>query len=285
MMKLIARTAFFFLAVIQAFAAGPFFFIQTSDPQFGMFAEDRNFTQETTNWEFVIANANRLRPAFIVVCGDLTNKQGDAAQIAKYKRINRKLDPAIHLYSVAGNHDVTNEPTPATLAFYRKTYGKDYYSFQEGPVFGIVLNSNLLKSPAHLKEDAAVQEKWLETELARAKAAGSIPVIFEHHPLFLEKPDEPEQYFNIPLDTRARILALLHRYGVHYVFAGHYHRNSYGRDGDLEMITSGPAGMPIGPDPSGFRIAEVKGPRIEQQYYSLGQIPNIFPVPPPKQGQ
>jgi serine/threonine-protein phosphatase CPPED1 len=285
MMKLIARTTLLFLAGIQAFAAAPFFFIQTTDPQFGMFAEDRNFTQETTNWEFIIANANRLGPAFIVVCGDLTNKQGDAAQIAEYKRINRKLNPAIHLYSVAGNHDVTNEPTPATLASYRKTYGKDYYSFQEGPVFGIVLNSNLMKSPVHLKEEAAAQEKWLETELASARGTGAVPVIFEHHPLFLEKPDEPEQYFNIPLDTRARILALLHRYGVHYVFAGHYHRNSYGRDGDLEMITSGPAGMPIGPDPSGFRIAEVKGSRIEQQYYSLGQIPNIFPVPPPKQGQ
>jgi 3',5'-cyclic AMP phosphodiesterase CpdA len=266
----------------QSFAQAPFFFVQTTDPQFGMFAEDRNFTQETTNWEFVVSNVNRLHPAFLVVCGDLTNKAADANEIAEYKRINAKLDPAIHLYSVPGNHDVGNEPTPASLGAYRKNYGKDYYSFREGPVYGIVLNSNLMKAPANIRDEAAAQEKFLEDELIKAQAASATTVIFQHHPLFLEKPDEPEQYFNLPLDTRARVLKLLHRYGVHYVFAGHYHRNSYAMDGDLEMITSGPAGMPIGPDPSGFRIAQVSGARIDQSYYSLGTIPNVLPIPPAK---
>jgi serine/threonine-protein phosphatase CPPED1 len=263
-----------------AFAQSPFFFIQTSDPQFGMFAEDKNFTQETANWEFVIANANRLKPAFIVVCGDLTNKTGDTAEIAEYKRINAKLNPAIHLYSVAGNHDVGNEPTADSLAAFRRNHGKDYYAFDEGPVHGIVLDSNLMKTPGPLAAEAAAQEKFLEAELVKAQSAGKMPVIFQHHPYFLERPDEPEQYFNLPLDTRARILKLFHKYGVRYVFAGHYHRNAYGKDGDLEMITSGPAGMPIGPDPSGFRIAEVKGKAIEQNYYSLGAIPNVYPIPP-----
>jgi len=260
-----------------ALAQAPFFFIQTTDPQFGMFAEDKNFVQETANWEFVIANANRLKPAFIVVCGDLTNKTGDADEIAEYKRINAKLNPAIHLYSLPGNHDVGNEPTSATLAAFRKNFGKDYYAFDEGPIHGIVLDSSLMKAPAGVAAEAAAQEKFLESELVNAQSTGKMPVIFQHHPYFLEKADEPEQYFNLPVETRARILRLLHRYGVHYVFAGHYHRNAYAKDGDLEMITSGPAGMPIGPDPSGFRIARVKGSGIDQQYYGLGTIPNVFP--------
>jgi 3',5'-cyclic AMP phosphodiesterase CpdA len=274
------RAAVLFLVSLNLSAAGPFFFVQTADPQFGMFAQDRDFRQETANWQFVIANVNRLHPAFLVVCGDLTNRTGDAAQIAEYKRINAQLDRSIHQYSVPGNHDVGNEPTPATLASYRKNIGKDYYSFREGPLYGIVLDSGLMKAPAQVAEEAATQEKWLEAELAGARASGAAAVIFLHHPLFLEKVDEPEQYFNLPLKTRTRVLAMLHRYGVHYVFAGHYHRNSYGRDGDLEMITTGPAGMPIGPDPSGFRIAEFKGSKIEQQYYSLGSIPNMFPMQP-----
>src|ERR1019366_8784091 len=140
---------------VSAFAQAPFFFIQTTDPQFGMFAEDKNFTQETANWEFVIANANRLKPAFIVVCGDLTNKAGNADEIAEYKRINTKLSPAIHLYSVPGNHDAGNEPTAATLAAYRSNYGRDYYAFDEGPIHGIVLNSTLMKAPAGVAADAA----------------------------------------------------------------------------------------------------------------------------------
>jgi 3',5'-cyclic AMP phosphodiesterase CpdA len=264
-------------ATMQLAAAVPFFFIQASDPQFGMYAQDRDFRQETANWQFVIASVNRLHPAFLIVCGDLTNKPGDTAQIAEYKRINAQLDRAIHLYNVPGNHDVANEPTPASLAEYRRNFGKDYYSFRESGLFGIVLNSSLMKAPGQVAEEAARQEKWLEGELNLAQAEGLQPVIFQHHPLFLEKPDEPEQYFNLPVEVRTRLLALFHRYGVRYVFAGHYHRNSFGRDGDLEMITTGPAGMPIGPDPSGFRIAEVKGTLIEQSYYSLGTIPNVFP--------
>jgi 3',5'-cyclic AMP phosphodiesterase CpdA len=255
----------------------PFFFIQASDPQFGMYTADRDFVQETANWEFAIASVNRLHPAFLVVTGDLTNKAADAAQIAEYKRIDGKLDKAVHLYNVPGNHDVGNDPTPATLAAYRAAYGPDYYSFREGPVYGIVLDSSLFKSPDKVAGEAAKQEKWLESELTKAKSSGALTVVFQHIPWFLESAGEPDQYFNIPTDTRRRALALLHRYDVHYVFAGHYHRNAFGRDGDLEMITSGPAGMPIGPDPSGLQIGQVQDRTIVHKYFGFGSIPSAIP--------
>ena len=78
------------------------------------------------------------------------------------------------------------------------------------------------------------------------------------------------------------VRALFRQYGVHYIFAGHYHRNSFGRDGDLEMTTTGPAGMALGTDGSGFRIAEVSGASIRHAYYGLGSIPNTYPPPPVK---
>ena len=53
--------------------AGAFFFIQLSDPQFGMYTADRDFAQETANFEFAVANINRLKPAFVVITGDLVN--------------------------------------------------------------------------------------------------------------------------------------------------------------------------------------------------------------------
>jgi len=260
-------------------AADPFFFIQTSDPQFGMYASDQNFAQETANWTFAIANVNRIHPAFLVVTGDLVNKAGDAAQIAEVQRINRSIEPSIHIYNVPGNHDVGNDPTPDSIAAYRKNIGPDYYSFREGPLYGIVLNSSYFKSPGKVQDEAAKQEAWLAAELEKMKATGALPVVFLHIPLFLKQPDEAEQYFNTPLDTRKRILALLHRYNVRYVFAGHLHANSEGKDGDLEMITTAPAGKPIGPDPSGFRIVEVKGDVLEHKYYPFGTLPNTYPVP------
>ena len=54
-------------------------FIVMSDPQFGMFTQNRNFEHETANFEFAIATANRLKPAFVVVDGDLVNKGRIAA--------------------------------------------------------------------------------------------------------------------------------------------------------------------------------------------------------------
>lgn len=266
-----------FVCVVLARAADPFFFVQASDPQFGMLAADKDFAQETANWTFAAANINRLHPAFVVVTGDLINKTGDASQIAEYLRISRTIDPSIHIYNVPGNHDVGNEPTPELIALYRKNFGADYYSFREGPVYGIVLNSNYLKSPDKVKDEAAKQEAWLAAELP--KTAGAVPIVFLHISLFLETPDEPEQYFNQPVETRQRILALLHRYNVRYVFAGHLHKNSFGKDGDLEMITTSAAGKPLGTDDSGFRIAEVKGNTLEQEYYPFGTLPNKFPIP------
>jgi len=255
------------------------FFIQGSDPQFGMFAKDKNFVQETANFEFFIANVNRLKPMFAIVCGDLTNIAGNADQIAEYHRIAKKLDPAIKLYNVAGNHDVGNEPTPEKLNSYRKNYGPDWYSFQAEGIYGIVLNSSVIAFPAKVQDEAAKQEQWLRDELPKAKASGRLIVVFQHIPWFLASPDEPDQYFNITAPIRAKYLKLFADYGVQHVFAGHYHRNALGEGSGLKVVVTGPIGMPIGPDPSGFRIVALKGGTLEQSYYGLGNVPNQFPPP------
>ena len=60
------------------------------------------------------------------------NKAGDPAQIAEYRRIAATLDRAIPLYNVAGNHDVGNEPTPASVAAYVRDFGPDRYTLIQG---------------------------------------------------------------------------------------------------------------------------------------------------------
>ena len=54
-----------------ASAAEPFFFVQLSDRQFGMFTDNADMVPEAANFEFVVATLNRLRPAFVVVTGDI----------------------------------------------------------------------------------------------------------------------------------------------------------------------------------------------------------------------
>ena len=154
----------------QAPASAPFFFLQFSDPQFGMFTADKEFSQETVNFEMAVATANRLKPAFVVVTGDLVNKAGDAAQIAEYHRIAAKLHKSIPLYNVAGNHDVENVPTAASVAAYRKSFGPDHYTFRSGSLTGVVLNSSLIHSPDKAPELAEAQRTWLLAELGQAAA-------------------------------------------------------------------------------------------------------------------
>jgi 3',5'-cyclic AMP phosphodiesterase CpdA len=249
-------------------------FVQLADTQFGMYTEDRDFIQETANYEFVIASLNRLKPAFVVICGDLINKPGDDAQRDENLRISAMLDPAIRLYPVAGNHDVGNEPTPESLAYYREHFGPDYYSFQASGIYGIVLNTSLIYAPGAVADDAAAQEAWLEQELEKARESGAgHVVVFQHYPFFIESPDEPDIYFNIPLEARRRYLDLLKESGVRYVFAGHYHRNAYATDGTLLMITSGPVSKPL-EGVSGLRIVRVTPEGLRHRYFPFGDIPN-----------
>jgi len=261
-------------------AVEPFFFIQLSDPQFGMFANNANFVQETANFEFAVANINRLHPAFVVVTGDLVNKVGDAAQIAEYKRVLAKIDPAIPVYNVAGNHDVGNVPTPATIAAYTHEFGPDHYSFRHGDFVGIVLDSNLIQAPQKTADLSAEQERWLKSELERSRDEKTRNVVvFQHHPWFLSSVNETNQYFNLPRESREKYVALFHEFGVKHVFCGHYHRNAAAIDGNLEVVAAAPVGMPLGKDHSGMQIVTVCGDLIEHHYYSFGQIPNRIEVP------
>jgi serine/threonine-protein phosphatase CPPED1 len=253
----------------------PWFFAVLADPQFGMYAKDRNFVQETANFEFVIANLNRLHPRFVVICGDLVNRTGDPAEIAEYKRVLQELNPSIPVYNVAGNHDVGNVPTPATLDMYHTAIGRDYYTFSAGEIFGVVLDSNLIRSPESDPDAARRQEEWLEKTLASAKSSPNLQiVVFQHIPYFTDTSDEVEGYYNIPQPARRKYLDLLEKAGVKYVFAGHYHRNAMGTDGPLTEIVTGAVGMPLGQSLSGFRIVTVEGQKFDPTWVCLAGIPN-----------
>jgi serine/threonine-protein phosphatase CPPED1 len=283
------RFLLIFLSCLPLLAQDSRFFVQMADPQLGMFAKDVDSLQEEANLSFVVANINRLKPAFVIVCGDLINKTADRRQTDSYRQIIKGLNSRITIYNVAGNHDVGNHPTPASLAQYRKDFGKDYYSFNNAGVRGIVLNSSLIADPKNAPADAEAQEQWLLEQLRQAKHDKVQHLfVFQHASYFLQSPDEPDQYFNIPGPTRKRYLQWFHEYGVTHIFAGHYHRNAYGRDGNLEMITTGPVGKPLGRDQSGIRIVRLSGDSVENRYYELGSIPNHldpahslpeFPVP------
>lgn len=283
-LRLVCAALWLSLTAGVARAAEPFFFIQLSDPQLGMFTADRDFAQDAANFEFAVVAVNRLKPAFVVITGDLVNKPGDAAQIAEYRRIVSRIDRNIPVYNVAGNHDVENAPTPESVAAYEKLFGPTHYTFRHGGLTGIVLNSSLIHSPQKAGEQLAEQDRWLREELKKARAENPRHlVVFQHHPWFLKTANEPDEYFNIPTSRRAAHLALFREFGVRYLFCGHYHRNAEAKDGDIEAVTSGPVGKPLGNGRSGIRVAIVRDDRIDHRYYELSELPTKIELAQPTQ--
>jgi 3',5'-cyclic AMP phosphodiesterase CpdA len=245
----------------QSVPPGGFFFVQLSDTQFGFSNGDKDFIQDTASAELAVATINRLKPAFVVVTGDLVNKAGDAAQIAEYQRIIAKIDRSVPVYSVSGNHDLENSPTTETLAAYRKTFGKDYYSFRSASLYGIVINSTLIS----------------DQDLSRARASGAKHlVVFQHHPAFLEKIDEADQYFNLPRERRDPFLKLLRDSGVEMVVSGHLHRAAEATDSGLQSVVTGAVGRPLGGS-SGLRVFVVTDTAITHRFYPLGELPYSIP--------
>jgi len=272
-------------AIVNAFAiAGfgqeaPFSFLMLSDPQFGMYASDKGFVRETANYEFAVAAVNRLKPGFVIILGDLINKTGDSAETNEFLRISHKIDPSIPVYYLPGNHDVGHQPTSQTIAAYRQNIGRDYYSFHAGPVYGIVLDSTLILDPKMAEPEYQEQISWLKKELESAKTSGATQIIvFQHHPYFTDNVNERDQWGNIPMERRHLILDLLHASGVHYVFAGHLHKNICVRDGDIEITASGPVGMPFAEDGSGIRVAVITAKGLQHRYYEFGKLPDRLEI-------
>lgn len=276
-----------------------FFFIQMADPQFGMFAfisgltdeevEERKqrgidvmkaprkfagFEDETRLYTRAIESANRLKPAFVVMCGDMTHNSDDEAQLAEIMRITNTLDHDIPMHWVAGNHDVGDAPTHESLALYRSRFGKDNYSFDHAGSHFVVINSGICFDPTQVPDEWNTLLNFLKDDLVAAREKGCDDiVVFTHHPLFLDHPEEGDGYFVIPRVRRSAILDLLESHGVAAVFAGHLHRNNYASHENLEMVTTGAVGYPLGDDPSGLRIVKMQGGAIEHEYFGLDALP------------
>jgi 3',5'-cyclic AMP phosphodiesterase CpdA len=257
----------------------PFFFIQLSDPQFGLFeargaAPGDGTFPETALYEKAISAAKRLKPAFVVVTGDLVQDPSSNEQHAELMRITGRLGDDIPIYFAPGNCDLGNTPTAESLRIYRSKYGRDNYSFDSGGSHFVVLNSSVGVDPSEVPEEWDSLVDFLWNDLDGRGPDSNHTIVFMHHPLFGKSADEPDNGIMVfPGERRRVVLELLRDHGTSAVFVGHWHRNNYAADGDMLMVISGPVGFPLGDDPSGLRIVKVYDDRVEHQYYGMDDLP------------
>jgi serine/threonine-protein phosphatase CPPED1 len=252
----------------------PVTFIQVADPQMGMFSGNNNMEYEKEHLKTAIKAINSYHPDFVIVSGDLTNITADSLQVVTFRQLISEISRSIPVYLVSGNHDVGNIPDDSGISMYRCLYGKDYYRFRKGSIYGIVLNSSLMRNDSLAGQEAGMQDRWLEEILIRASRSGKRVVIFMHHPLFLDKPVEPTGYENFPVPERTRYLELFKKYHVKAIFTGHLHRNRIIDLEGVQQITTAALTTNFGRDSSGFRKVTVSKKQLFQRFIRLDSISN-----------
>jgi len=249
----------------------PWFFIQLTDPQFGMFEKNQGFEEETILYKKAVAAINQLKPDFVVITGDFVHNRNSKTEINEFKRITAKINSEIPVYYTPGNHDLGQIPDKQSLKEYHKNYGRDRFAFQHKGSAFIGFNSSLIKG--RLEKSEQKQYKWLAAKLKKSRNADHI-ILFCHYPFFDKTVDEPETYGNIGPEYRKKYLSLFEANGVDALFFGHRHRNNLAVYGKMQLVTTSALGKPLGKNPSGMRIVKIYEDRIEHEYYGLDDLPD-----------
>lgn len=249
----------------------PWFFIQLTDPQFGMFENNTSFEKETNLYEKAVLGINRLQPDFVVITGDFVHDQNSKEQITEFKRITAKINPDIPVYLVPGNHDIGQTPDKQSLKIYNDNYGSDHFSFKHKGSSFIGFNTSLIKAKQSGPEQK--QYKWLNKKL---KNSGQVAhsVLFCHYPFFNNNVDEAEAYSNLGIEYRDKYLSLFEEHSVDAVFTGHHHNNGLNSYGNIQLVTTSAVGKPLGDAPSGMRIIKVYKEKIEHEYFGFDELPD-----------
>lgn len=263
-----------FAVAFTAMAAdNPFFFVQLADTQIGFTNKNVDMIPEIEHFNAAVAQINRLKPAFVIISGDMVNIAHSPKQIRAFWSIAKSISPSIPLYLVPGNHDV-GKATAEDIASYEKLMGKDHYSFSYNGSEFLILDSCLISdsSDQNLRE---AQMKWFENELVAARAKNPAHIfVCDHHPWFIKAPDEPNQYQNVPLAYRSKYLDMMNTYSVDYALCGHLHEELIGHNRNLTVLTDGPLSLSFSNPPAvGLRILRVYKDHVEHQYYTLDKVP------------
>ena len=163
-------------------------------------------------------------PDLIVHTGDVAmDGAADVADLALAARWVQGF--AAPVLSVPGNHDVGDtaaiKPTQAVddarLAAWRAQFGADRWLVDQGGWRLIGLNA-MLFATGHAEEER--QFEWL----AQALRTTAPVALFQHKPLFIDRPDEgPRGYWTVLPAPRRRVLDLLAGANVRLIGSGHLH--------------------------------------------------------------
>lgn len=245
-------------------ASTTFTFLHFGDPQIGMSEDGAEGDGE--RFLQAVQYANVIRPAFVLISGDLTHRR----RPEEFKILDKGLQELrVPAHLIPGNHDILDPDDLEGLALYRSRFGEDYYSFSCGNCEFLCLNSiSLMGTQAKTlegKKEAESQWMWIKETLKHSQRKEAAQIIaFMHIPPFIEREDEPEQYFNLPLPVRQRLLSVLRDHDVKTILAGHTHTTVELTLPYLQLFTVGGTARILDDQGHGFRRFAVGDNRLRQ---------------------
>ncbi len=246
------------------------------------------------------ALVDSLKPAFVLVTGDLVRdalRVPEATARPRYEMVGREFAAfSVPVHTVPGNHELFGIERFASLVppthplyargMYRHFFGPDYYSFDEGGIHFVGLNSVDHDDLWYYGHVDSLQLAWLAKDVARLPAGAPV-VTFNHIPFassgigldgYTDDPPAPtlirirgkQQYRHVVSNVDSVLMALGHA-RLDIALGGHLHVAESVRyptaKGVLRFHQTaaivGPAEIAGRTAPSGVMLYRVKDGRVD----------------------
>ena len=189
-----------------------------------------------------------VRPPFVLWTGDVIEGYGDtpAEANAEYDVFLKGASMCgTPVFNAPGNHEFSLDLK--LLPVYKQRMGDLYGSFDYGNSHFIAVNTNCINPDGTVTAGSldADQWTWLENDL-KSTTAKNVFVYMHHYPFGPADPDTPTSSSGWKSDAeRDKFHAMMVKYGVRAVFAGHNHIYWHQAKDGVDYYISGGAGAPM----------------------------------------
>ena len=218
-------------------------------------------------------------PSFGVSCGDIGGEWSSGLMARVHQTCAKAGFP---FFALMGNHDLrtdaaTNE---AAKAFYQKTFGPSWYSFDKGRIHYVVLDDVFFFVRHYLGYYTEHQLNWLKADLEDLPQ-GSTVVIFQHIPTYspaARRGDWKSEEYNKIVVNRQALYEILKPYNAHICSAHeHYAENFEISDNLFEHVHAPLSGLfwnsllSCDGIPWGYYIYQADGDSLSWCYKAVGR--------------
>ena len=235
--------------------------------------------KELENLDKIINLTNTKDLDFIVHTGDIINEIDKPNDLLNYKSFVNKIKSKIN--HVPGNHDVgidSDKLSKEGINFYQKNFGKDFYSFQWNDFELFFLNSSIFINSENI--DLYNEQIDFIKKTLNGFASGKRIIVFMHHPPYIDKKDilsshqeliysKGISYWTFEENINNEFFELFTNHSLEYIFTGHLHLNLETNFNNTKIITTSALGLPLGDDPSGYRIIDYIDGKLSYEFYSI----------------